>query len=323
MNAMSWCHSSNSGRLIKSLSSFPFSLSRPRMILSTGAGINAAANAGTMPAPSPIADTTIGSAASHLTDKDFKCRECYDERIAMCQLTYMLDDEDIFELYDAYQDVDRAYGQDGNVYIEYLFHYIEEPMSTYGKWLFSAVNESPAPDVDFGETYHSAPSSIPTQICTCSFSAFVHTVCFIGMMGKKEQDHLLFSAVAESRSIDNNQKELVKVLTEARWEALILSMTEHEPIKYPIPMTVHKFWQHSHTNPSNTRERLAFFDDFVRLLETSPFLVFPLDRLQQKFQSKFLGCPFWANKRTRGGACRRSAGRNIDPRNCRYRCICA
>jgi hypothetical protein len=122
-------------------------------------------------------------------------------------------------------------------------------------------------------------------------------MCFIAMMGKREHQHLLFSAVAESRSIDNNQKELVKVLTEARWKAFISSMTEYEPINYPIPLTVHKFWQHSHTNPSNLEERLAFFDDFVRLLEGSPFLVFPLDRLQLKFQKKILGCSFWANKR--------------------------
>ena len=292
INAMSWCRSSNGGRLMRSLSSYSFSPSRPKLTLNTGAGINTATDGtGTISIP---------------TDEDLKGREWYDERIAMCQLAYELGDEDIFELYDVYQDIDRAYGQDGNDYIDYLFNYIEEPMSTYGRWLFSAVENSPAPGVEFGGTDQSAPfpcsdpMTTRTRTVTCSFSAFVHSMCFIAMMGKKEQQHLLFSAVAESRSIDNNQKGCVKVMTEARWRAFILSMTEYEAINYPIPLTVHKFWQHSHTNPSNTEERLAFFDDFVRLLEGSPFLVFPLDRLQLKF-CKILGCSFWANKRARMG----------------------
>ena len=274
INAMSWCRSSNnSGRLMRLLSSYSFSPSRAKLILNTGAGSidNAATD---------VAGTDVAGTVPILADEDLKGREWYDERILMCQLAYKLGDEDIFELYDAYQDIDRAYGQDGTVYIDYIFNYIEEPMSKYGRWLFfSAVDNSPAP--------------------TCSFAAFVHSMCFIAMMGKREQQNLLFSAVAESRSIDNNQKERVKVLTEARWKAFILSMTEHEPINYPIPLTVQKFWQHSHTNPSSPEERLAFFDDFVRLLEGSPFLAFPLDRLRLKFQKKILGCSSWANKRAR------------------------
>ena len=180
-------------------------------------------------------------------------------------------------------------------------------MSAYGKWLFSAIDDSAAFQFNFSSSnrpHDDAAAAVPPSVAytaTCSFSAFVHAMCFIGMMGKKEQNHLLFSAAAESRPVGNSQKELVKVLTEPRWEAFIVAMVEHEPIKYPIPMTVHKFGQYSHRNPSNNRERLAFFDEFVQLLEASPFLRFPLDRIQQKFQSKFLGLSFWANKRRERG----------------------
>ena len=247
--------------------------------------------------------TATRSTTGHhfINNVDLKHRDWFDERIAMCQRTYKLNDEDIFELYDAYQDVDQAYGKDGHVYVEYLFDFIDEPMSAYGKWLFSAIDDSSAVELKSGNGHHHDVSPSVASTATCGFSEFVHAMCFIGMMGKDEQNHLLFSAAAESRPIDNNQKELVKVLREPRWEAFIMAMLEHEPIKFPIPMTVHKFRQYSHSNPTNVKERLAFFDDFVRLLETCPFLSFPLDRILEKFQSKFLGLAFWADKRRGSG----------------------
>lgn len=282
INALSWCRGGGSGG--------GRSLCGGR--LASSMRISTASS-------SALTTKTAATTSHHfITNVDLKHCEWFDERIAMCQRTYKLNDEDIFELCDAYQDVDHAYGNDGTVYVEYLFDFIDEPMSAYGKWLFSAIDDSSAVELKSGNGHHhdAAPPSV-ASIATCGFSEFVHAMCFIGMMGKDEQNHLLFSAAAESRPIKNNQKELVKVLTEPRWEAFIMAMLEHEPIKYPIPMTVHKFRQFSHSNPTNTKERLAFFDDFVRLLETSPFLSFPLDRVQQNFQSKFLGLTFWADKR--------------------------
>ena len=299
INALSWCRGGGGGGGGRSL--WGGRLASSTRVSTTSSSRSALNHNNTTITTSSSALTTkIPATPCHhcTTNVDLKHCEWFDERIAMCQRTYKLNDEDILELYDAYQDVDHAYGKDGTVYVEYLFDFIDEPMSAYGKWLFSAIDDASAVELKSGSGHRhdAAPPSVAST-ATCGFSMFVHAMCFIGMMGKDEQNHLLFSAAAESRPIDNNQKELVKVLTKPRWEAFIMAMLEHEPIKYPIPMTVHKFRQYSHSNPANTKERLAFFDDFVRLLETCPFLSFPLDRIQDKFQSKFLGLAFWADKR--------------------------
>jgi hypothetical protein len=184
----------------------------------------------------------------------------FDERLEVCLSTYRLDVDDIFCLYEIYHDLDCAYGgQEGRIYIDYVFDFIQEPSSVYGQWLFMAIGGKLRVEEDRD---HDVCRGSAMANATCCFSEFCHVVCFTCMMGKLEQTRFLFSSVAEMRQIG---KKEAKVMTEDQWAELIGVMVEYETRRHPTQPAVREYRQYAYLNPSHADELVLFYDDFVQV----------------------------------------------------------
>ncbi len=123
---------------------------------------------------------------------------------------------------------------EGRIWVNDFFDFVEEKKSSYGTFLFHAINASPDRDIIFSE--------------------YLHVITFFSLLGKLDIIKFVFKLKC---------KDSTKYLMKNDWDCLLNIMLSNEKIQYPRHGALQAFDKHASTDVHGTK--ILFFEDFQRV----------------------------------------------------------